>query len=45
MAVFRPQAIHFADVTSRGEGIDFVLAQVFHQLRELIIGEQGLQLD
>ena len=45
VAVFGPQTVDFAHVARRGESVDFVLAKVFHQLRELIIGEQRLQLN
>ena len=45
VTVLGPQAVDFAHVACRGEGVDFVLAEVFHQLRELIVGEQRLQLD
>ena len=43
VAVLSPQAVHLADIARRGEGVDFVLAEIFHQLGELIVGEQRLQ--
>ena len=45
MSVFCPQTVNLTDVTGSSEGIDFVLAKIFHQLRELIVGEQGLQFN
>lgn len=45
VAVFGPQSVHLADVAGSSESVDFVLAEIFHQLRELVVGEQRLQLN
>jgi len=45
MTILSPQAIHLAHVACGGERLDIVLAKVFHQLREFVVGEQRLQLN
>ena len=44
-AVFGPEAIHLAHIAGGSESVNLVLAQEFHQLGELVVGEQGFQLD
>ena len=42
--VLGPQAVDLADVAGGGEGVDIVVADETHQVGELVLGQQGLDL-
>ena len=45
LLVLVPETIDLADVAGSSESADFVLVDVFHQFRELVLAEQGLEFN